>query len=58
MAKKEETKSFVNPFEQGVNYKMFLDAVGSSKIEDYCKGNLDKEQLEWLLEDLKHYKNK
>jgi hypothetical protein len=58
MAKKETNKEFINPFDQGVNYKTFLDAVGETSVEDYCKGNLTKEQIEWLIEDLKHYKNK
>jgi hypothetical protein len=61
MAKQEtknEVKEFVNPFEKGVNYKTFLDAVGSDKVEDYCKGHLEKEQIEFLIEDLKHYKQK
>ncbi|MBK6836716.1 MAG: hypothetical protein IPG89_21635 [Bacteroidetes bacterium] len=61
MAKQEtkaEVKNFVNPFETGVNYKVFLDAVGDMKVEDYCKGHLEKEQIEFLVEDLKHYKQK
>lgn len=59
MAKKnDEVKEFVNPFERGVNYEMFLDAVGSEKVEDYCKDKLTKEQIDWLIEDLKHYKQK
>lgn len=48
--------SFVNPFEQGVNYADFLKAVGSKTIKTYCKGKLTVEQIEWLIEDLKHYK--
>jgi hypothetical protein len=61
MAKKEnqnESKEFVNPFEKGVNYKVFLDAVGEMNVEDYCKEHLTKEQIEFLVEDLKHYKQK
>ena len=56
MAKKENITEFVNPFETGVNYKMFLDAVGSMKVEDYCKGHLEQEKVEWLVNDLKYYK--
>lgn len=52
----KEVKEFVNPFEVGVNYKVFLDAVGSVKVEDYCKGKLTDEQIEFLVNDLKHYK--
>ena len=55
MAKKE-TIEFLNPFNNGVNYKMFLDAMGSIKLEDYCKEHLTKEQIDFLIEDLKHYK--
>jgi hypothetical protein len=57
MAKEvKEVKEFINPFEKGVNYKMFLDAVGSMKVEDYCEGKITKEQIEFLINDLKHYK--
>jgi hypothetical protein len=61
MAKQEtktEVKEFVNPFETGVNYKTFLDVVGSTKVEDYCKGHLTEEQIDFLVNDLKHYKQK
>ena len=57
---KSNTKSanVVNPFESGIDYKMFLDALGSNKVEDYLKDTCTKEQIEWLIEDLKHYKQK
>jgi translation elongation factor EF-1beta len=61
MAKKEttnEVKDFVNPFEAGVNYKVFLEAVGEMKVEDYCKDKLTEEQIDFLINDLKHYKQK
>lgn len=61
MAKQEtksEAKDFVNPFEKGVNYKMFLDAVGKEDVAEYCKDHLTKEQIDFLIEDLKHYKQK
>jgi len=58
MAKVETIKKeFVNPFDENVDYKAFLSAAGSD-IKGYCKGNLTDEQIEWLLEDLKHYNNK
>ena len=56
-----ETKvnsNFVNPFTPGVNYADFLEAVGKKTVEDYCKGKLEPGQLEWLIEDLTHYKTK
>ena len=47
---------FVNPFEPGVNYDMFLKALGTKTVKLYCKGKLTEEQIDWLIEDLKHYK--
>jgi len=55
---KNKTEEFVNPFEAGVNYKTFLDAVGDAKVEDYCKDKLTQEQIDFLIEDLKHYNQK
>ena len=58
MAKKtKKTEAVVNPFEEGVNYKIFLDALGSNKVDEYLKNVCSKEQIEWLIEDLKLYKN-
>lgn len=57
MAKKELLE-VVNPFDKGVNYKMFLEALGSEKIEFYLKDICTKEQIDFLIEDLKHYKTK
>jgi len=54
MAKEE----FVNPFTEGVNYAEFMQAVGKKTVEEYCKGKLTEEQLKWLLNDLKHFKQK
>ena len=52
-----DTKKFLNPFNKGVNYKQFLNSVPEkTTVADYCKGNLEKEQIEWLLNDLQHYK--
>lgn len=57
MAKEVKTEVVVNPFDIGVNYKTFLEALGSNKVEDYLKDICSKEQIEWLIEDLKLYKN-
>jgi hypothetical protein len=57
MAKEIKT-DVVNPFDAGVNYKIFLEALGANKIEDYLKDVCTKEQIEWLKEDLKLYKQK
>jgi translation elongation factor EF-1beta len=54
--KENKEVEFVNPFDNGINYKTFLEAVGDMKVEDYCKGKLSDEQLAFLIEDLKHYK--
>lgn len=49
---------FVNPFETGVNYKDFLESIPKGiTVEKYCKGKLTDEQIEFLKQDLKHYKN-
>lgn len=56
--KNNEVTDFVNPFNEGVNYKMFLDAKGNQSVEDYCAGKLTQDQIKWLIEDLKFYTNK
>lgn len=60
MAKKQEqVQEFINPFAAGVSYKSFLEAIPEGvSVEDYCKDKLTPEQIEWLVNDLKHYKNK
>lgn len=54
--KVNKTNPFVNPFEQGVTYEMFLAAMDKTSIEEFCKGHLTDEQINWLKEDLTHYK--
>ena len=49
---------FVNPFEDGISYVEFLEAVGKKTVEEYCKGKLEQSQIDWLIEDLKHFKQK
>jgi len=59
MAKEvKENEAFVNPFDKGVTYKAFLEAVGESSVSEYCKGKLSESQIEWLENDLKHIKTK
>jgi hypothetical protein len=48
--------NFCNPFESGVNYEMFVKALGTKTVKTYCKNYLTNEQIEWLINDLKHYK--
>lgn len=58
MAKDKVTEDFLNPFEAGVNYKDFLASIPDGKtVEQHCKGKITDEQLEFLLQDLKHYSN-
>jgi len=45
-------KQFVNPFDKGVTYVDFKKAMGTQKIEDYCKGKLTDEQIEYLKQEL------
>lgn len=59
MAKSTKQENVVNPFESGVNYETFLAAILKDvKVEEYLKDTCTKEQIEWLIEDLKHYTNK
>jgi len=58
MAKNKVTEAFLNPFDAGVNYKDFLASIPEGKtVEQHCKGKITDEQLEFLLQDLKHYSN-
>lgn len=56
MAKAEKEK--VNPFDAGVSYLDFMEALGKSTVKDYCKDLLTQEQIEWLENDLEIYKQK
>jgi len=50
---------FINPFDAGVSYKAFLESVPKGiTIDEYCKGKLKNEQLEWLKIELNNLKNK
>jgi len=53
--KANEIKSgFLNPFGEKTSYIEFLEQVEKSKktVEDYCKGKLTTEQLEFLQKEL------
>ena len=57
MAKNKTNEDFLNPFYAGVNYKDFLASIPEGKtVEQHCKGKITDEQLEFLLQDLEHYK--
>lgn len=48
-----EVKGFVNPFNKGVSYADFLKAVNGKSIDEYCKGKLENEKIEWLKNEIK-----
>lgn len=43
---------FLNPFEVGVTYVEFQKALGKKSVAEYCKGKLEKEQIEFLEQEL------
>lgn len=49
---------FVNPFTEGVTYDMFNDALGKKSVEEYCKGELEAEQIAWISIEINHYRKK
>ena len=53
-----KSENVVNPFESGIDYKMFLDALGSNKVEDYLKGVCNESQIEWIKTELLNFKQK
>ena len=53
--KKAEIKAgFLNPFGEKTTYAEFQEAIKTSKLslEEYCKGKLTKDQIDWLEEEL------
>jgi hypothetical protein len=53
----EEKEKFVNPFEKGVTYEDFKKALGKKTVAEYCKGKLEKDQIDWLEQELSILKN-
>lgn len=45
-------EKFLNPFEVGVTYVEFQKALGKKSVAEYCKGKLEKEQIEFLEQEL------
>lgn len=43
---------FLNPFDAGVTYVEFQKALGKKSVAEYCKGKLEKEQIEFLEAEL------
>lgn len=59
--KAQEIKDgFLNPFGKKTTYAEFLKAVKDAKstVEEYCKGKILAEQLEWLENELSIIKEK
>ena len=52
MEKEEKEIKFLNPFDKGVTYVEFQKALGKKSIAEYCKGKLEKEQIEFLEKEL------
>lgn len=52
--------AFLNPFTKGVSYKDFLKEVEKSKksVAEYCKGELTKEEISWIENELSIIKSK
>ena len=54
---KDLTEKKINPFDAGVTYPEFLSAIPKDKtVKEYCKDILTEDQIEWLENDLKNYK--
>ncbi len=52
---KPDGDGFLNPFSEGVTYADFVKAKGKKTVENYCKGKLEKSQIAWISEEIKHY---
>ena len=56
--KVQENTEFVNPFQAGISYEEFLNAIPKGvKVSEYGKDKLTPDQIEWLENDLTHYQN-
>lgn len=43
---------FLNPFDEGVTYVEFKEALGKKSVAEYCKGKLSDEQIAFLEKEL------
>ena len=61
MAKKETVNEvntgFVDPFEIGVTYENFIQALGEKTVSEYLSATHTKEQIEWIETEINHFKN-
>lgn len=58
MAEEVKELKFLNPFDKGVSYEEFQKAMGKKSVAEYCKGKLEKDQIEWLEKEIEIYKPK
>ena len=48
---------FLNPFTAGVTYSDFVNSIPKGKtVEEYCKGKLSKNEINWISEEVEHFK--
>jgi hypothetical protein len=47
-----EKPKFVNPFQEGVTYAEFIEALGKRSIDEYCKGELSTDEIEYLKKEI------
>ena len=52
MSDEVKEAKFLNPFDAGVTYAEFQKALGKKSVAEYCKGKLEKEQIEFLEKEL------
>ncbi len=53
MAKEKNLETKVNPFDNGVSYATFLEALGESDINEYLKDICTDEQIEFIKQEIK-----
>ena len=58
MANSKNKEEFINPFDKGVTYDVFVKTMGRKAVKTYCDGHLSDEQIEWIETEIKNYKNK
>lgn len=54
--KADTEAGFLNPFDEGVNYKHFLAAIPKGKtVNEYLIGKVEKDLIKSIEADLEHY---
>lgn len=54
----EEKKDCTNPFNEGVSYAEFLEAIGKKTIDDALKGICTAEEIEFVKKEVELLKIK